>query len=609
MRRNTEFWVHLIRLLRKSKIQYRLLAIFCFISLVPVICVGMYAYHVYTYSINNKLSESVYQSILSLNQNMILELEKIQTVAITLARSQEVQEILHLYSDSDSPHIDEDFGYAGQEIRNNIVYSEYLRNVRIMSASGTMIYDLGYEIFSEEVFPEILDEIDRVAPRQSLKYIRSYRGRDRMVLGSRCYSLGFSDVSFGYILLFIDEPLIYEKVFSNVSFGEESDIMMLDSSGTVLSARNKELVGSSFAGTSLFADLQEHAKDGDMIFNLKEAGNHSLIIFTYNDKYEYYLVGQIPESYITSEVRTINTVLLLLSLLLILLSLVCTMVVYFSIVTPIKNMVDFCETPVEQMALPEIHDESPDELGFLAVTMESMLCDLQKSMEQNREDEHRKRRLELQMLQYQINPHFLFNTLNSLQWVAVINDVPVLAEGISSLSTLLKNTLMKEDELITLEEEISNLKHYFVIQKIRYGNSFDVDYVLEPDTLQYRLPRLILQPLAENAIVHGASGSADVVFIAVSSRHGQEGLVIEIRDNGKGFSEAAFDRKEAETNGSKKREVGEKKTEDKSRKSPGIGIQNIKERLRLHYGREDLLQIISEEGKGTLCRIMIPAEP
>ena len=225
------------------------------------------------------------------------------------------------------------------------------------------------------------------------------------------------------------------------------------------------------------------------------------------------------------------------------------------------------------------------------------------------EDEHRKRRLELQMLQYQINPHFLFNTLNSLQWVAVINDVPVLAEGISSLSTLLKNTLMKEDELITLEEEISNLKHYFVIQKIRYGNSFDVDYVLEPDTLQYRLPRLILQPLAENAIVHGASGSADVVFIAVSSRHGQEGLVIEIRDNGKGFSEAAFDRKEAETNGSKKREAGEKKTEYKSRKSPGIGIQNIKERLRLHYGREDLLQIISEEGKGTLCRIMIPAEP
>ena len=591
MRRNREFGAHLIFFLRKSRIQYRLLTIFFLISLVPVICVGLYAYHVYTDSINNKLSDSVYQSILSLNQNMILELEKIQTVAATLARSQEVQEMMHLYSDSDSPHIDEDFGYAGQEIRNNIVYSEYLRNVRIISASGITIYDLGYEVFSEEDFPWILEETDWVAPRQSLSYVKSYRQKNRLVLGSKCYSLGFSEVSSGYILLFIDEPLIYEKVFSNVSFGEDSDIMMLDSHGTVLTAQNKELVGNSFADTSLFADMQEHAEKGSRIFDLREAGKHSLIVFTHNDKYGYYLMGQIPESYITSEVRTINIVLLILSLLLILLSLGCTMAVYFSIVTPIKNMVDFCKAPVERMVLPEIHDESPDELGFLSVTMEAMLGNLQRAMEQNREDEHRKRRLELQMLQYQINPHFLFNTLNSLQWVAVINDVPVLAEGISSLSTLLKNTLMKKDELIALEEEIVNLKHYFVIQKIRYGSSFDVDYFLEPDTLQHRLPRLILQPLAENAIVHSAS--ADVVLITVASRYAQEGLIIEIEDNGKGFHTAGAYRGGAD-------EKTRERAEERERKTPGIGIRNVKEHL---------LQIVSKEGKGTLCRIIIPAEP
>lgn len=600
MQHYRNFGTGLIQLLRKTKIQYRLLAIFCFISLVPVICLGLYACHVYTRSIRSKLSDSVYQSILSLNQNMFLELEKIQTVATNLARSGEVQEMLHLYSDSDSPHINEDFGYVGQDIRNNIIYSEYLRNVRIINASGTTIYDLGYEIFSQEDFPEILEEVERVTPRQSLSHVRSYRSRDRIVLGSKCYSLGFSDVSSGYILLFIDEPLIYEKVFSDVSFGEGSDIMMLNSYGTVLSAQKKELVGNSFADMPLFADIKEHADRGDTIFYLKEEGNHSMIVFIFNDKYEYYLVAQIPESYITSEVRTINRVLLFLSLLLILLSIGCTMMVYFSIIMPVKNMMDFCRTPVEQMRLSEIHDESPDELGFLSVTMETMLYDLQRAMEQNREDEHRKRRLELQMLQYQINPHFLFNTLNSLQWVAVINDVPVLAQGISSLSTLLKNTLLKEDELITLEEEIDNLKNYFVIQKIRYGNSFDVDYFLESDILQNRLPRLILQPLAENAIVHGGSGFVDVVHITVSGRHRQEGLVIEIRDNGKGYTAVVSDREED----------GESKNNKATgRKSSGIGIRNVKERLRLHYGRADLLQIISDEGKGTLCRIIIPAEP
>lgn len=588
MLHSTEFPSRIISFLRKTKIQYRLLAIFCFISLVPVTCVCLFSYGIYTNSINSKLSDSFYQAIVSLNQNMILELGKIQTVATTLSSAEEIQEILHLYSDSTQPNINENSSYISQEIRNNIIYSEYVRSIRIISSSGTLIYDMGYEYFSEDSFPEILGGIDRMAPQPSLQYAKSYLSQDRLVLGSKCYSVGYSDVSSGYIMLFIDEPLIYQKIFSNISFGGESDIMMLDAQGTVLTAQNRELVGSSLKGLPLFLSIQAHLDEGSNVFRIKESGNDSLIVFTYNSQYGYYLVGQIPRSYITSETRMINLALLFLAILLILLSLCCTMVIYFSIVTPIRNMVDFCNMPIADMSLADIHDNSPDELGFLAVTMESMLHNLHESMEQNKEDEHKKRKLEIQMLQYQINPHFLFNTLNSLQWVAVINDVPVLAEGISSLSTLLRNALMKKDELISLEEEVGNLKNYFTIQKIRYGNSFDVEYLLAENTLQHLIPRFILQPLAENSIVHGISGSAAVVMITVLGRYEKSGLVIEIRDNGKGFSE----------NGNC--------TDDEKRQSTGIGINNVKERLRLHYGRADLLQIMSEEGKGTLCRITIP---
>lgn len=590
MSHNTEFPSRIIPILRKTKIQYRLLAIFCFISLVPVICVCLFSYRIYTNSINNKLSDSFYQAIVSLNQNMVLELEKIQTVATRLSSAKEIQEILHLYADSTQPNINENSSYISQEIRNNIIYSEYVRSIRVVSSSGTLIYDMGYEYFSDDSFPGILEGIDRTAPRPSLQYAKSYLSQDRLILGSKCYSVGYSDVSSGYIMLFIDEPLIYQKIFSNISFGGESDIMMLDSQGTVLTAQNRELVGSSLKEDTLFSSIQAHLDEGSNVFRMKEPGNDSLVVFIYNSQYEYYLVAQIPQSYITSETRMINFALLILAVLLIILSLCCTMVIYFSIVTPIRNMVDFCNTPIEDMSLSDIHDNSPDELGFLAVTMESMLQNLRRSMEQNKEDEHKKRKLEIQMLQYQINPHFLFNTLNSLQWVAVINDVPVLAEGISSLSTLLRNAIMKKDELISLEEEVSNLKNYFTIQKIRYGNSFDVEYFLEEDAMRCLIPRFILQPLAENSIVHGISDSVSVMTITVSGRYAESGLIIELRDNGKGFSADGTCMDEGK------------------RQSAGIGIHNVRERLRLHYGREDLLQITSKEGEGTVCRITIPAD-
>lgn len=100
MRRETKYFYHFLSFLRKTKIQYRLLAVFCFISLVPVICVGLFSYHIYTKSIDNKLSDSFHQSIISLNQNMILELEKVQAVADALSGSTEVQELLRLGSAS-----------------------------------------------------------------------------------------------------------------------------------------------------------------------------------------------------------------------------------------------------------------------------------------------------------------------------------------------------------------------------------------------------------------------------------------------------------------------------------------------------------------------------
>ncbi len=211
------------------------------------------------------------------------------------------------------------------------------------------------------------------------------------------------------------------------------------------------------------------------------------------------------------------------------------------------------------------------------------------------EDQKRKRELGFESLQYQINPHFLFNTLNTLKWIAVINDVPVLEDGISSLSSLLQNTLLHKDDAVSVDEEITNLKHYFTIQRIRYADSFNVIYNLDDSLLRYKVPRLILQPLAENSIIHGTAKGLNHINITINcTDYDEDNILLELAEYGSGFDEKEVTSKQINSG--------------KSSKFSGIGLTNVDERLKLYFGADYGLRIFSKIDEGTTIQIIIPKE-
>lgn len=171
-----------------------------------------------------------------------------------------------------------------------------------------------------------------------------------------------------------------------------------------------------------------------------------LVTYVYNESIGWYLVSIVPYSYINSETKSITESLLILSCVLIFFCSIIILVNYSSIVGPIKRINRYCrkveDSPVNQL----INDSSPDEMGDLSRSVEHMVGKIQQLMERQIQDQKRQRELELNMLQSQINPHFLFNTLNTLKWIAVINQVPALSDGISSLSDLLRNTILNKEE-------------------------------------------------------------------------------------------------------------------------------------------------------------------
>lgn len=574
-------------LLRNVKIKNRLLCIFLFISLVPVTFIGFYAYTVYTKSINNKLQYSNEQALYLLNKNFITELNTFRMYIDTISVSNECQEILSAPSDANFILKEQDV-QAINDLRTRIPFpSIHLKNLRILDRNRNIIYDFGYDDIDSDYFSRIVEEIDTSSPHDSLQYIHTYRSSDKIIIGRKIYSSSQLNEHIGYILIYLDETFFSNKLFSNVAFGEESNIMLVRNDGYIISSQDRSLLGK-LLDNALLKQIRSNQSSLAKTVYTEYKNEQVVLISAYNEAFDNYLITYFPYHYITDETTKINQKLILLAFVLITLCICLTLIVYTSIMQPIHQMVEKCNNISYDRLNTAINDPSPDELGFLSRTIDQMLYRIHISNMKQAQNEEQKRSLELSILQYQINTHFLFNTLNSLRVVAQMNSVPILEQGISSLSFLLQQTLVKKQEIIPLSQEIENLNHYFTIQGIRYAGMFDVKYKLENSSLSYEIPRFALQPLAENAIIHGTANANMPITIFIESHFSDNNsLKIVIRDNGCGFNS--------------------NETKQTSKKcGSGIGIENVDQRIKLHYGISYGLSVESHMGEGTICTLTLP---
>lgn len=193
----------------------------------------------------------------------------------------------------------------------------------------------------------------------------------------------------------------------------------------------------------------------------------------------------------------------------------------------------------------------------------------------------------LTALQTQIQPHFLFNTLNGIKWLCVIESAPTAERMLESLGYILQESLGKAQDCVPLSEEITCLRHYIELQKMRYGNIFDVEYKIDPQLQNLEVPVLLLQPLVENSIIHGIREMKErgVIIIGAQIEDGEPVLYVE--DNGIGIPEG---------------KIGQ--ILEREHPEGSIGMVNVKERIKLYY-KESKFEIASEEGKGTKVRLVL----
>lgn len=243
--------------------------------------------------------------------------------------------------------------------------------------------------------------------------------------------------------------------------------------------------------------------------------------------------------------------------------------------------------------------EWKNEFGEIGKGINSLSTSVVQLMENRIAAEKQQKELEYQVLQSQVNPHFLYNTLNSIKWMATIQNATGIAEMTTALSRLLKSISKGTRQIIPIREEVELLKNYVLIQQYRYGGIVNVTYQMEEKLLDYLIPKFTLQPIVENAMFHGieAKGGSGEVQISIFANdwNEQQAICIEVTDNGIGMSPELIEQVLSEQ--------PQQVQHDFFRK---IGIQNVNKRIQFYFGKEYGISIVSEIGKFTTMKIQLP---
>lgn len=574
------FSVWPIRLIRRVRLRTRLLAAFLLLSLIPALLLTALSLRIYADSIVAKLSQSAGQTTQLMNHNLTLLLDGYDRYLDLTSVSDSVQ--LRLSGQGGAVSAADDYrAYA-----SSILTTSHLRDTLVLDLHHRVLYSDGRVSYTEDSLSPLLEAADRSSPRDHLCSYTPPYGDECIALCRKIYSEESPTLPAGYLVLFLNPHIFDKHMFPTSYLGEGASIFLMDSSGQIISSQRREIATDSPDLNRLTAEILSGPPQNNGS-SVTAAGDQDLIAYSYNSEYDLFMVSLIPMRNITGEIRRVQETVTVLSLVLLAACLLTSTVVYRSIAVPIEKIVAACRSAGSTVTRLEIGDTAPDELGYLSRTLEAISLNNEKMLEDLHNRDKQKRKLELEMLQYQINPHFLFNTLNTLKWIATINGVEALSTGISSLAGILRGTLGKNDELISLRQELDNLEDYCVIQNLRYAGQFSVVYQVDHETLECRVPRLLLQPLVENAILYGNRSADTLLHIEVRAFLEAGCLQILIRDDGVGFS------------------LDTVLNQDKNRFT-GIGLSNVDERLRLNYGDSCRLTIHSEPGSGTECRIAIP---
>lgn len=435
------------------------------------------------------------------------------------------------------------------------------------------------------------------------KYSSNYGGKAYHLFNLSRKITGFYDqVPDAVIVFSVDENIFSKMIRDDQGNQIEINALIMDETGQIVASPNKEWLGKKLnqlkveANTTDEAALsillaQNHNGFDDIILSIKNVGTT-----------RFRVVNAISRSSLFFEMIQLQKVKLFIAILIIAGSFIMIYQLSFklskSIYVIVKGIQKVQEGDLETKIEVQDHDETAiiaEQFNQMISRVKSLIDDLKEQMIVNQIALQQQKEAEIKSLEAQINPHFLYNIFDSINWMAIEQEDLRTSNVISKLASILRYSLYKSNQLVLIEEEIHWLKQYLFLQKECLQNNFDTIIEIEDQFTKYKIYKLLMQPIIENAILHGLKGRRYDGVLEISIHEEDDSHInITISDNGRGMDSAKLE--------SLRKIIRDKKVTDGN----GIGFANIAVRLIMYYANDYRLNIDSEIGKGTIVNIIVP---
>lgn len=564
----------------------KLLGSFLAISIIPLVFIGGISYGLLTRTLQDTVSRQAEKTVAKINENIDILTSEYGEIIISLLREDE-QVRRALMSNT---------GIDTEAIRKKIMIMAGRRNAAIYIVNQTGTLAIATHPMPERFFPNRAIDKNLFQKSNNLKngyiiYPLTYTNAtgDRVAYCIVRAVRDEKDIPIGYIIVEIFKSHL-EEIENNINTNLNLDIIILDPRlYTIANLRKPKFDGS----INPLSTLIKNQKLNSGFFIKRVSGKKYLIAFHTSKYTRFVALGILPINLILENSNYLRMITFWTILGCLFICLLLAFVFSRNISHPIQTLVQSMKKVESGDLTVRTEYRRWDELGLLGKSFNNMVIRLQELLDNIVEKQRQLRRSELRALEAQINPHFLYNTLDSIKWLAKLNQVPEISTIATQLGKLLRTSISCEDELITVEESLKNIKSYLEIQKIRYHDKFEVLIDIDPESYGYRIPKLILQPIVENAIYHGLDNKAGNGNLLIKGQMIAETLVFEISDDGIGI--------EAE----KVKSINSGNDLRSTRQS--IGIQNVNRRIKLYYGEEFGITIQSQLGEGTTVVLRMPA--
>jgi two-component system, sensor histidine kinase YesM len=572
-----------------DSLRFKLICITIVFILVPILVVSIIYSNLVKDIISKKYSESAIQSVYEAGKNIDFILNDIREFSNVILTNRDFIKELNNTDNMDTVTF-------RNLLRSFFTSREDIDGIYVL-ADGNL-YSVGAIKVAEQ--KEIMPVETLARSEGEIVWINTRQEKIKILSGEfdkHYFSLGRKLIDFntlkelGLITIDIDESML-EKSYKNLMSGESGQVFICNREGVIVSHPDKGKIGKSIKNEMYAGEiLSSQSSSGHISF--KDNHVEQIAIYSTCNVNGWKIVKITPYRYLYKEIEEIQWNLIVAGIVYIIITLCLALYLAVRSTEPIIRLMKVMKKAENGNLDVQINMKRKDEIGQLGTSFNNMISEMKMLIDRLVEEERLKKEIELEALHAQINPHFLYNTLNTIKWMAKIQGAKGVSSAITALIKLLRVSINLGKDMILFRDEIEYVENYLVIQKLRFNERVTIEYEIAEECLLCTIPKLILQPIVENSLIYGLEEEEPKqLHIRIKAYKAADRLMIEVSDNGPGI----------------KPEVARNifKSEKDVNKFSTVGLNNIYQRIKLYFGDAYGIHIVSEENAGTNIIVELP---